>query len=161
MAKEYKIPLDEMLRKIDEADENWFENLDEEQQKEFSPWLVQRWAVSVPDNNAVHFLTMINDYCNRDFSIISKHPNLFWKLVAMSGMLGIRSGRKGWGRGCTWVPPGKGIKKNKIQKFLSKIYPTYKLEDINMLEQINSTDELKDLARMYGHDEKEIKELFK
>lgn len=156
MAKTKKpsIPLKDLNRNIDLGNMQFFEELPEELQKEFSPWLAMRWASSV-QNKALspHYLTMINDFCNSDFTLLSKHPNLFWKLLALAGV-----GKSQYHK---WIPPGKKAKKNKIQKFLSDIYPTYKLEDIDMLEKINSVDELKDLARTYGYEDKEIKEMFK
>jgi len=148
------IAIKDLTKNIDIGNTNYYESLNEEQQKAFSPWLAMRWASSVADKkNAPHYLTMVNDFCNVDFAIISKHPNLFWKLLAMSGV--------GKSQYHQWVPPGKKTKKSKIQEFLAKIHPTYKLADLEMIEKVNTVDELKSLAVSYGLDDKEIKEMFK
>jgi len=153
MAKK-QIPLKDMNRGIDLQDTKFYENLDEDLQGAFSPWLVMRWASSVANKDlAPHYLTMINDFCNSNFTILSKHPNLFWKLATIAGA--------GKGQYHKWVPPGKKAKKSKVQTFLAEIHPTYKLEDLKMIEKVNTVDELKALVRDYGYEEKEIKEMFK
>ena len=151
------IPVAAMTKNMDLSNMQYYENFTEEQIKAFSPWLAMRWASSVQDKKlAPEYITMVNSFCNSNFSIISKHPNLFWKLLCIVGTAG-----EGKSQYHKWVPPGKKAKKSKVQKFLAGIYPTYKLEDLKMLELVNSTDDLKDLARTYGMDDKDIKELFK
>ena len=148
------ISVADMARNMDLGNTGYYESFTEEQIKAFSPWLAMKWASSVKDKDlAPHYLTMVNDFCNSNFSIISKHPNLFWKLLTIAGV--------GQAQYHTWIPPGKKGKKSKVQKFLATIYPTYKLADLEMLELVNSVDDLKALAETYGYDKKDIKEMFK
>ena len=154
MAKKPAIDIKDLTKNIDIGNTGYYDTLIEDQKKDFSPWLAMRWASSVADKkNAPHYLTMVNDFCNVDFSVLSKHPKLFWKLLSIAGV--------GKSQYHQWVPPGKKAKKSKIQEFLAKIHPTYKLEDLEMIEKVNTVDELKTLAVNYGLDDKEIKEMFK
>jgi len=148
------IPVASLTKNIDLNNTKYYDTFTEEQIKAFSPWLAMRWASSVQNKGMIpHYLTMVNDFCNSNFSILSKHPKLFWKLLSIAG-----TGKSQYHK---WVPPGKKTKKSKVQKFLATIYPTYKLEDLKMLEMVNSTEDLKELAKTYGYEDKEIKEMFK
>jgi hypothetical protein len=152
--KKKQIPLKDLNTNIDLANMDFYDNLPEDLQKAFSPWLAMRWASSVQNKQlSTHYLTMINDFCNNNFTLLSKHPGLFWKLLTMAGV-----GKTQFHK---WIPPGKKTKKSKVQEFLASIYPTYKLEDLQMIEKVNSKAELKALAKNYGYDDKEIKEMFK
>ena len=46
---------------------------------------------------------------------------------------------------------------NKSQKFLAKLYPNMKSDEIDLLAKINDKRDLRDLARELGHDDKSIK----
>jgi hypothetical protein len=57
-----------------------------------------------------------------------------------------------------WIKQKKRDGNNsKAVKFLRQIYPAYKQDELELLAQINSTAELKQLAREHGWDDKRIK----
>jgi hypothetical protein len=150
--KKTQIPIGSMMKAIDQADTNFYKNLSKDQQKAFSPWLAMRWASSVRSSEySPHYLTIVNDWCNQDFSTVSKHPELFWKLLTIAGL--------GATQNHSWIPPAKKAKKSKVQKFLADHYPSYSSRDLEMLEKINTLDDIKELAKSYGYDKKEIKEM--
>ena len=57
-----------------------------------------------------------------------------------------------------WIAPTKKApSNNKVEKFLIEIYPTAKDDEIKLLMELNDKDDLKELARKHGWDEKRIK----
>lgn len=143
-----------MLEAIDTNDFEFYVKLTPDQQKEFSPWLAMRYASSAQGNMAPHYLLMVNDIVNSNFSELKNHPDLQWKLLAVCGC-----GRPTFH---PWIPPGKGKRKqSKVRDLLHSRFPLADYNDIDLLLEINSEDELQELARDMGMDEKEIKELFK
>lgn len=148
-----KIALSDMLGAIDKNDIYFYRNLDEEQKKEFSSWMAMRWASSATGDALLHHIMMTNEIVNKDFSVIAKHPELQWMLLAITG-----TGSK---QRHEWIKPPRGKKKNKVQTFLREIYPDMKDEDLELLEQINSVKELKELAADHGYQKSDIKDIFK
>jgi hypothetical protein len=148
------IPLKSMLEAIDTNDFEFYAKLTPDQQKEFSPWLAMRYASSAQGNTTAHYLLMVNDIVNNNFSELKNHPDLQWKLLAVCG-----SGRPTFH---PWIPPGKGKRKtSKLKDLLHRIYPHMGYDDIDMLVAINTEDDLKQFARDSGMDEKDIKDMFK
>ena len=148
------IPLKSMLEAIDTNDFEFYSKLTPDQQKEFSPWLAMRYASSATGNMTAHYLLMVNDIVNRDFSVLKNHPDLQWRLLAVCG-----SGRPTFH---PWIPPGKGKRKSsKVKELLHSVYPQMGYDDIDLLVAINTEDDLRQLARDAGVDEKDIKDMFK
>ena len=78
----------QVLPALDTRSKTFFENLKNEQKKEFSPWLVQRYLSSAESaNNAIieHYLIMTNEIVNVNFSEV-KDPEMIWKLMSMVGI---------------------------------------------------------------------------
>lgn len=148
-----KIPLGDMLSAIDRNDFDFYSRLSDELKKEFSPWMAMRFASSARGSAVEHYLLMVNGIVNVDFSVFKDHPDLQWKLLAVCGM--------GSNKYHEFIHPGKKQKKNKLETLLMERYPTLNKDERKLLTEINSTDELKELARDTGMDDKEIKELFK
>ena len=57
-------------------------------------------------------------------------------------------------------PPNARKKKDKVSEFLYKLYPHLKRDDVELLVQLNSKDELKELAAAHGYDDKSIRDIF-
>jgi hypothetical protein len=55
-----------------------------------------------------------------------------------------------------WIGNKKKTGNNKKNKFLEEIYPTKKLDELEMLATLITDKELKDLARQHGMDESTI-----
>jgi hypothetical protein len=56
-----------------------------------------------------------------------------------------------------WLAGNKKENTNKASRFLREIYPTAKSDEIQLMVELNSTDDLKQLARAHGWDDKRIK----
>jgi hypothetical protein len=46
---------------------------------------------------------------------------------------------------------------NKAVKFLRQVYPTYNEDELELLAKINTTEDIKNLAREHGWDDRRIK----
>ncbi len=154
MAKKPQIPLADVMLAIDRKNRSWYDNLNDEQKKAFSAWMMMRYASSVQGGNAASYLFMVNECVNKNFMDLSKHPELQWLLFTLCG-----SGKKEFHPYIK--PPGSRKKKNKVAEWLSEQYPLMKADEITMLMEINDTEDFKSLAREGGMTDKEIKELFK
>ena len=154
MAKKPQIPLADVMLAIDRKNRSWYDNLSDEQKKAFSAWMMMRYASSVQGGNAASYLFMVNECVNKNFMDLSKHPELQWLLFTLCG-----SGKKEFHPYIK--PPTSRKKKNKVAEWLSEQYPLMKADEINMLMEINDTEDLKMLATEAGMTDKEIKELFK
>ena len=152
--KKISLPIKDQMAAIDRNDFGYFSRLDEDYKKAFGPWITMRCASSADKKwDAYHYLIMVNRTVNINFSLLKKHPELQWKLLASCG--------KGSTVYHPWVAPVKKRKKSKLEALLLKRYPTLSKEELILLVEINSEDDLKSLARDMGLEEKEIKELFK
>lgn len=147
-----KIPLGKMLSALDKRDKDFYDNLSDDEKKDFSAWLCMRWASST-SSYSEHYLLMVNDFVNNNFSDFNKHPEMQWKLLSVVGC--------GKQVKHTWVAPPKKLKKNKLKEFIHSIYPIYSDEELDLYLKINTDDDIIDLAKEYGLDNKDIDQLLK
>jgi len=150
-ANKVEIPLIPMLSAADRGDKNFYSNLLPEQKKVFQPWLAMRFLSSVEGRNADHYLLMVNDLVNHEFSSLSKHPELLWKIMALCGVGSVQKH--------PWIAPGKRKGKNKIQAALSKLFPALKSDELELIEKIYTLEEIIILFKDAGYPDIEIKEL--
>ena len=153
MPKKPQIPLKEIMAAIDKKDRNFYNNLSDEQKKAFSAWMMMRYCSSVQGKDAANYIYMTNELVNFQFSEVSKHPELQWLLLSACGVGKIQFHPY-------LKPPNSRKKKNKVFEFIYSLFPHMKNEDINNLIDINTTNELKDLAKSNGYDDKSITEIF-
>lgn len=148
-----KLSLNNELAKLDTKDRGFYDDLNEEEKKKFSTYLMLRYAASVEGTADLQewYLRVTNDRVNQNFFDLGKHPKLQWLL-------------------CTTVSPGMGkfrhywqaAKKKdgnnaKSVKFLTKLYPHMKQDEIELLAELNDTKDLKALAKSMGMPDNEIK----
>lgn len=148
------IPLKDIMSAIDKKDRTFYNRLTAEQKKAFSAWMMMRYASSVQGKDAAHYIYFVNEFVNKDFSEVSKHPELQWLLLSSTGVGKIQFH--------PYVkPPNSKKKKNAIHEFVASIMPHLKTDEIELLINLNTTEELKDFARNNGLSDKDIKEVFK
>ena len=154
MAKKPQIPLANVMLAIDRKRRDWYDSLTDEQVKAFSAWMMMRYASSVQGSNAASYLFMVNECVNKNFSDLSKHPELQWLLFTLCG-----SGKKEFHPYIK--PPTSRKKKNRIAEWLSELYPLAKSDEVDLMIKLNDKADLKNLALENGMSDREIKELFK
>lgn len=150
--KESTLPLQSELNAMDLSDMNFYKNLSDVHKKEISLWVLMRF-MSSSQGAAEHHLMMVNDLVNHNYNNLAKHPELQWKLLALCG-----THKKQFH---PWIPPPKGIKKNKVEAAVLEIYPLLRDDELELLLKLNTQKDLELFFKENGYDDKSIKELFK
>jgi hypothetical protein len=155
-----KLELKEKLAAIDLNSKSLWTNIDDDQRKiiknEF--FILNRYISSVKTSNREikeHFVLAVNEYYNKYWNELQKHPKLLWQLLCMCSHESKQIFFHEW----------IGFKKkdaatNKITKFLSEVFPDKKNDEIELLAKITTKQEAKDYARDLGYDESEITKMF-
>jgi hypothetical protein len=147
------IPLKDIMAALDKRDKGYYNRLTSEQKKAFSSWMMMRYASSVQGKDAAHYIYMTNELVNRDYSEVSKHPELQWLLLSACGVGKVQFHPY-------LKPPNAKKKKDKVSNFVAEIFPHIKNDEIELLLSINSKSELKELAKAHGYNDKSIKDIF-
>lgn len=140
---------------LDRKDREYYDRLDDTQRKKFSPYLMLRYSACVdgsPDLQA-WYLMATNERVNRNFFDISTsaHKKFQWLLcTTASPALGNQRHY--------WLPAKKAERNNRAISFLTELFPHLKNDEIELLAELNSRDDLKNLARSHGWDERRIKD---
>lgn len=151
-----KLYIGNELAALDHKDRGYLDSMTEEEQKKFSPFLMIRWGATVEasEDMQAYYLASTNERLNKYFFDISasKHKKLQW-LLATTVSPGMGKQRHPW-----LAAKKRGGGDSKAEKFLREIYPTAKSDEIMLMVKLNTKDELKDLARSQGWEDKKIKE---
>lgn len=81
------------LSAIDNKDYRWWDNLTEEQQRKFVPYMLLQWATTIKGNKniAQYYVLSGNEYANKHMfnELVQNHPKLQWlMLCSMSPGMG-------------------------------------------------------------------------
>jgi len=152
-----KLSIKNEMAMVDGKVRDFYDDLTEEERKKFSPYLILKYTANVSGNQdlAEYYLRRCNETLNKDFFNINKHPKLQW-LCASAVSPGMGNTYHYWIKA-----PKKGASANKERKFLQQMYPNAKEDELDMLVEINTKDDLKAHARELGWSNKEIKDAFK
>lgn len=142
-----------VMSALDRKDREFYTHQNENEQKSISMWLMMRYASSAQGSAAPHYLIMINELVNKNFQDLSKHPELQWLLMTAAG-----TGRSQYHP--YLKPPKSQRKRDPVSTLIQRIYPDIKSDEIDLLRQINTTAELRALARAHGCSDQEIDEIF-
>jgi len=150
MAQE-KLPIKDILAAIDMNAKSVWKELSDEERKQVSFWLLNRYVSAVQGSREKQELAVFktNEYYNKNFNDlgVSKdkgHPKLLWQLLCMSGNTGKNEFHQ-------WI----GFKKREgstasATKLLEQVYPHLKNDEVELLARISTKKELKELAEEYG-----------
>jgi hypothetical protein len=150
-----KIELKEKLSAIDQNVREFWDAMDAEQQKSLKSeyFIINRYMSSVKGSREEqeHFILTVNEYFNKNWSELQKHPKLLWLLLCMCSWNGNKVFYHEW-IGFKRKSAGSGKK----YKLLEELYPNKKLDEIELLANINSDKSIKEFARAHGLDEESI-----
>ncbi len=156
-----KIELKEKISAVDQNVRELWDAMDTEQQKSLKSefFILNRYISNAKSSNTEiqqHFVLTVNEYFNKHWNILQKHPKLLWLLLCMCSYDGKNQFYH------EWIGHKKktGTNSKKV-KFLTEIYPNKKIDEIELLSSIATDKEIKDLARKYGMDEPTIAKKFK
>ena len=154
-----KIELKDKLAAVDMAYKGLWDELDDVQHKAQKQelYILNRYISNAKTGNREiqeHFVLTVNEYFNKHWNTLQKHPKLLWQLLCMCS----HESRQIFFH--QWIGFKQKKGNNKATKFLLEIYPNKKQDEIEMLSQMMSTAELKKLAQQYGYDDKQIDKMF-
>ena len=148
-----KLSINNEMAQLDTKNRKFYDELNEEERKKFSTYLMLRYAASVEGGPDIQewYLRVTNERINANFFDLGKHPKLQWLL-------------------CTTVSPDMGRQRHywqaskkkegsnsKALKFLTKLYPHLRTDELELLAELNDIKELKALAKTMGMPDTEIK----
>jgi len=149
-----KLSINNEMAQLDTKNRGFYDELTEEERKKFATYLMLRYAASVEGGADLQewYLRATNERVNLNFFDLGKHPKLQWLLcTTVSPDLGRQ--RHYWQAS----KKKEGVNNSKSIKFLTKLYPHMKQDEIEMLAELNDVKELKALAKSMGMPDNEIK----
>ncbi|MEY4333111.1 MAG: hypothetical protein RLZZ196_1849 [Bacteroidota bacterium] len=156
-----KVPLKEKIQAVDENIRELWDAMDPDNQKSLKSelFILNRYisnAKSAKVDVQQHFVLTVNEYFNKNWSVLQKHPKLLWLLLCMCSYDGKTQFFHEW----IGFKKKEGSDSKKV-KFLTELHPTMKIDEIEMLAKMSTDKEIKDLARKHGMDESTIAKKFK
>ena len=151
---EDKLSIRNEMAQFDRKNRNFYDELDEQEKKKFSPFLMIRYGATVtgnPDLQA-YYLMSCNERLNKHFFDVNttQHKKLQWLLAStVSPGMGNQYHQ--------WIKLGKKTTDNKNVKFLRELYPHLKEDDLKLMADLNDKDDLKAYAKGLGWADKDIK----
>lgn len=148
-----KLNINNEMRQLDLKNRDFYDELTPEEKKKFSLFLMLRWGSAVQASNDIqaYYVMSLNENLNKHFFNLSKHPKLQW-LCATAVSPGVGTFKHQW-----IAPKKREGADNKSSKFLREMFPHLKEDEIELLRTINTKEDLKQLARDNGWDDKRIK----
>jgi hypothetical protein len=150
-----KLTIKDETAAIDLGARDLWKNFTDEQKKQISFFLLNRYASSVKTSSRdAQELAVLatNEYVNKNFSVMAKHPQLLWYLTCMTG----NAEKKIYFH--EWISPKKKGE-TKTLKVLSEFFPNMKQDELELLSEITTAQEIKDYAKTLGMTDQEIKKL--
>ena len=159
MTMSEKIELKDKLAAVDMNYKGLWDEITDEQRKSLKSelFILNRYISNVNSNNRElqqHFVLTVNEYFNKHWNTLQKHPKLLWQLLCMCG----HESQQIYFH--QWIGFKKKQGNNKIGKFLLDIYPNKKQDEIDMLSQLITPAEAKKLAQQSGYDDQQIAKMF-
>ncbi len=117
-------------------------------------WNLNRYISNVKSSNRElqeHYLLTVNEFYNKDWATISKHPKLQWLTLTMCSHESKKT------QFHEWLPLKK--QKNKKEEWLSAQFPNMKWKDIELLAAITTDKEIKEYAKDLGWDKKQVNDI--
>jgi hypothetical protein len=156
-----KIELKEKISAVDENVRELWDAMDAEQQKSLKSefFILNRYISNAKTSDRDiqrHFVLTVNEYFNKNWNILQKHPKLMWLLLCLCSY----DSKTHFYH--EWIGHKKktGSDSKKV-KFLTEIYPNRKIDEIELLAKMVTDKELKELAKRYGMEDSVITKKFK
>ena len=140
-----KLPLKDVLAAIDLNAKNVWDELSDEERKQVSFYLLNRYVSSVKGTREKAELAVFktNEYYNKGFFVLQKHKKILWQLLCMSGNTGKIQYHE-------WIGYKHKKTSNKDQKELEKIYPNMKEDELQLMLSLMTKKEFKELLEQYA-----------
>jgi hypothetical protein len=138
------------MRQLDIKNRNFYDELDSDERKKFSTFLMLRWSSCVEGSQELqeYYVQSCNHYLNKHFFTLSRHPKLQW-LCATAISPGLGTPRHNW-----IAPKKKEAGLGAKRKALMEIFPHYKDDEIDVMAEISTQKEIDAYNREAGRDKK-------
>ena len=136
------------MRAFDRKQRDWFDRLEPEQQKKFSPYLMIRWGSSVHGGRDLqeYYVLCTNYRLNRHFFSVSasQHKKLLWLLATtVSPDTGAHDH--------PWIKPRPKQKTSRGVQMLREMYPGLRDHEIDLLNSINDAADIRRAYKNHGN----------
>lgn len=114
-------------------------------------WNLNRYISSVKSSNRElqeHFVLTVNEFYNKNWNDIQKHPKLVWQTLCLCSHESKKTHFH------EWIPLKKS--KNKKVEFLANLFPNMKISDVETLATVTTDKEIKQYCESLGWDKKEV-----
>jgi hypothetical protein len=153
-----KLELKEKLAAVDLGAKQLWDELDNDNRKALKSelYILNRYISNVKTNNRElqeHFVLTVNEFFNKHWNTLQKHPKLLWQLLCICS----HESKKVFFH--EWIGFKKKKGEGKVSKLLGEIYPTKKIDELELMSMLLSKKEIIDLAEQHGYTEKEIKKI--
>lgn len=144
----------DMIPAVDMGIKELWDAVSDEGRKEIKGdfWNLNRYISNVKTNNTElqeHFLLTTNEYYNKNWAAIQKHPKLVWLTLCLCS----HESKKTYFH--EWIPLKKETSKK--EDFLLKLFPDMKKDEVELLSTITTNDDLKQYCRDLGWEEKDVR----
>ena len=145
-----KLSINNEMTQFDRKNRQFYDELNDEEKKKFSNFLMIRYGSSVQGNTmdqAVYLLSC-NENLNKHFFAINRHPKLQWLCATAVS--------PGWGtKRHQWIAPKKKeAGASGIRKQLAELYPYMKDDEITLMAQINTKKDVDEYIKQLGQEVK-------
>lgn len=151
-----KLHISNEMRQLDRKHRDFYDELNDEEKKKFSTFLMLRWGSAVTGDSMFqqYYVQSMNEQVNKYFFDLNKHPKLQWLLLTcVSPGMGEQKHE--------WIGFKGKTAKNKKVKLLSNLYPEKKIDELELLDKLMTDDEIKLMLKDRGWQDKDIKEALK
>jgi hypothetical protein len=143
----------DMIPAVDMGMKELWDAASEDGQKEIKGdlWTLNRYISNVKSSNRElqeHYLLTVNEFYNKHWADIVKHPKLQWQTLCLCS----HESKKAQFH--EWLPLKR--EKNKKEEFLAELFPNMKRSDIATLATITTDKEIKQYCESLGWDKKAI-----
>ena len=155
-----KVELKEKILAVDTNVRELWDAMDPEQQKHLKSefYILNRYISNVKASNREmqeHHVLAVNEYFNKNWQHLQKHPKLLWLLLCMCSY----DGKTKFFH--EWIGFKKKTGNSKKAKFLMDLYPSKKIDECELLADLMTDKEVIELAVQYGMDEATVKKQIK
>jgi hypothetical protein len=145
-----------MIPAVDMGMKELWDAATEEGRKEIKGdlWNLMRYISNVKTSNRElqeHYVLTVNEFYNKNWAAISKHPKLQWQTLCMCSHESKKTHFH------EWIPLKK--QKDKKTEFLANLFPNMKMADVETLASITTDKEIKEYAKDLGWDKKQIADI--
>jgi hypothetical protein len=143
----------DMIPAVDMGLKELWDAASEEGRKEIKGdlWNLNRYISNVKSSNRElqeHYLLTVNEFYNKNWNEITKHPKLQWLTLSLCSHESKKTHFH------EWLPLKR--ERNKKEEFLAELFPNMKRSDIETLAEITTDKEIKQYCESLGWDKKEV-----